>query len=57
MILRYAGDSALKWPCGHRLQLTTDLVPGEPIDMVAWTVRSWRNVGSGGCGFALESVA
>ena len=32
------------------LQLATDLVFGEVSNMLAWTVRSWRIVGSGGGG-------
>ena len=31
--------------------------PANRSNRLAWTVRSWRIVGSGGCGFALESVA
>ncbi len=38
-------------PLRHRLQLTTDLVLDERSNMLPWTACSWRNVGSGGCGF------
>jgi hypothetical protein len=41
-------------PLRHRLQFTADLVFGEKIEYTAWTVRSWRIVGSGGYGFVFR---
>jgi hypothetical protein len=35
-------------PLRHGLQLIADLVCRETSNMLAWTVRSWRIVGSGG---------
>jgi len=38
----------------HRLQFTTDLVFAKRSNTLAWTVRSWRIVGSGGYGFVFR---
>lgn len=38
-------------PLRYGFQLTADLVFGERSSTLDWTVRSWRIVGSGGCGF------
>jgi len=44
-------------PLRDRLQLAADLVPGKTSNIVAWTVRSSRIVGSGGEGGSLDSMA
>jgi hypothetical protein len=39
-------------PLRHGFQLAADLVLGERSNILDWTVRSWRIVGSGGCRFS-----
>jgi hypothetical protein len=46
-------------PCGHRLQLTADLVPGEPIEQAGLDRAFWRDrrLRCGGFVFWNQSVA